>query len=242
MSCSLRQLKLVWRRHGLWDSAYYSNVLATLALFFALGGTAYAGAQALVTGSQVKDGSLTGADLADRTIDVNKLTGAAVSLLKGARGAAGTAGPAGPSGQAGPAGAPGPTGATGATGPAGATGAAGPAGTAIALASCAKTEAQSVADDSSFHTIWSIDFTAGARQLFIPTGSIGNANIPGGCTTSGGVTEQITVDGAPISLGGGLLSFTDGAHTLAYQVRDDCAGQPADVPAQEAVLIPFSRP
>jgi hypothetical protein len=89
----------------------YANVIATLALFIALGGTSYAvtalpknsvGTQQLkknaVTGVKVKNGSLSSADFAAGT------------LLKGDTGASGA------------------TGATGATGPQGATGAAGPAG------------------------------------------------------------------------------------------------------------------
>jgi hypothetical protein len=233
----------------------YSNVVATVALLFAVAGTAYAGSQVLITGAQVKDGSLSGRDLANRSIGVNKLTRAAVARLKGARGArgaAGAAGPMGPTGPAGPvgaagpggpAGSAGPQGAKGETGPAGATGAAGPAGTSITLAGHAKTDAQTVADDSTFHTIWSINFTAQAQQLFILTGMIGNASIPGGCTTSGGTSEQLIADGSPIAFNGaGFLTFSVGAHVLAYQVRDDCAGQPADVPAQEAILIPFTLP
>ena len=89
----------------------FSNVIALLALFIALGGTSYAvtalpknsvGTQQLkkdaVTGAKVKNGSLSSADFAAGT------------LLKGDTGASGA------------------TGATGATGPQGATGAAGPAG------------------------------------------------------------------------------------------------------------------
>ena len=86
----------------------FSNVIALLALFIALGGTSYAvaalpknsvGTQQIkkdaVTGVKVKNGSLSSADFAAGT------------LLKGDTGASG---------------------ATGATGPQGATGAAGPAG------------------------------------------------------------------------------------------------------------------
>ena len=89
----------------------FSNVIALLALFIALGGTSYAvtalpknsvGTQQIkkdaVTGAKVKNGSLSSADFAAGT------------LLKGDTGASGA------------------TGATGATGPQGATGAAGPAG------------------------------------------------------------------------------------------------------------------
>lgn len=93
----------------------YANVMATLALFLALGGTSYAvtalpknsvGTAQLkknaVTGAKVKDGSLTSGDFAAGT------------LLKGdtgATGATGATGPAGPQGETGAAGAAGPAGA-----------------------------------------------------------------------------------------------------------------------------------
>ena len=84
----------------------FSNVIALLALFIALGGTSYAvtalpknsvGTQQLkknaVTGVKVKNGSLSSADFAAGT------------LLKGDTGASGATGPQGATGAAGPAGA-----------------------------------------------------------------------------------------------------------------------------------------
>ena len=83
----------------------YANVIATLALFIALGGTSYAvtalpknsvGTQQLkksaVTSVKVKDGSLVAADFAAGT------------LLKGETGATGAQGAAGPQGPVGPSG------------------------------------------------------------------------------------------------------------------------------------------
>ena len=90
----------------------YANVMATIAVFLALGGTSYAvtalprnsvGAQQLkknaVTSVKVKDGSLTAADFAKGT------------LLTGATGATGPAGPRGETGATGDTGAAGPAGA-----------------------------------------------------------------------------------------------------------------------------------
>lgn len=75
----------------------YANVVATLALFFALGGSVLAARHYLITSTrQIKP-----------------------SVRQSLRGLAGARGPAGPPGQTGPAGA---TGATGGTGPIGATG------------------------------------------------------------------------------------------------------------------------
>jgi len=95
----------------------YANVMATIAVFLALGGTSYAvtalprnsvGTQQLkksaVTSAKVKDGSLTSADFAAGT------------LLKGDAGATGAQGPQGERGATGAQGPQGERGATGATG------------------------------------------------------------------------------------------------------------------------------
>jgi hypothetical protein len=99
----------------------YGNVIATLALFVALGGSA-AAAGGLFTGAQIENGSLHGVDLANHTVGTKKLRYHSVTLrqisratarrLKGARGLRGRTGPQGPTGAQGPTGPPGPTGAT----------------------------------------------------------------------------------------------------------------------------------
>jgi hypothetical protein len=77
-----------------------ATILAAIALFVALTGTAVAGANALITGAQIKNGSIGLADL----------SGSAKAALKGKRGPAGQRGAAG---LAGPAGLPGPAGPAG---------------------------------------------------------------------------------------------------------------------------------
>jgi hypothetical protein len=121
-----------------------SMVVACIAVVLALTGSAFA-AQALITGADVKDGSLTRADLSKRTLRSLKgkrgPAGAAgrdgfvgpqgpqgSTGPEGPRGPVGPAGPQGPKGTTGDTGARGGVGATGATGPAGATGDTGPAG------------------------------------------------------------------------------------------------------------------
>ena len=110
----------------------YANVMATTAVFIALGGSSYAAialqrnsvknrhlAPHAVTSPKVLDGSLLLRDFK------------AGQVLNGAPGAAGPVGPVGPTGLgglAGPAGTPGAQGATGAPGPQGAPGAQGPTG------------------------------------------------------------------------------------------------------------------
>lgn len=97
----------------------YANVAATLALFFALGGTAVAGAKLLITGADVENQSLTGVDIKDGSLGYQALSPAARAKLRGARGATGATGP---QGQPGSQGAQGPVGPQGQAGQQGATG------------------------------------------------------------------------------------------------------------------------
>jgi hypothetical protein len=82
----------------------HATVVAYLALFVALGGTSYAAV--VVTGKNVKDGSLTGKDVRDRSLATKDLSKGTVKSLAGARGPQGLKGDAGPQG---PAGTPAPT-------------------------------------------------------------------------------------------------------------------------------------
>src|SRR5262245_21812202 len=94
-----------------------STAVAYLALFAALGGSAYAAVT--VTGKDIKDGTVTGKDVKNRSLGRGELTGSALAALAGQRG------PAGPQGEGG---APGPAGPEGADGPAGPAGPPGPPG------------------------------------------------------------------------------------------------------------------
>jgi hypothetical protein len=114
----------------------YANVMATLAVFVALGGSSYAA----VTLSQnsVKSGHIGKGQVRKSDIAKNAVTSSQVrdgSLLTKdfkagqlATGASGNTGPSGPAGPAGPSGPPGVEGPTGAEGPAGPPGPAGPSG------------------------------------------------------------------------------------------------------------------
>jgi hypothetical protein len=93
--------------------------LGVIALALALTGGAWAGKRYLITSSsQVKPGSLTGADIKNHSLTFR-------DIASGAKGAFEPPVPQGPRGPAGPRG---PKGATGATGPAGPAGPAGPTG------------------------------------------------------------------------------------------------------------------
>lgn len=87
----------------------YSNVVATLALFIALGsGGAYA-ASKLIDGKTIKPGTIKGKQLAKNAVDAKKIKNGSLTsadfkqgaVPAGARGATGPGGPAGPAGAAG---------------------------------------------------------------------------------------------------------------------------------------------
>jgi hypothetical protein len=92
-------------------------VVAIVALFVAFSGTATAAL--VMTGKNIKDGTITGKDVKNRTLGTNELSKKAVTSLQGQRGPTGPGGPQGPKGEAGVQGVQGPKGDTGAAGPQG---------------------------------------------------------------------------------------------------------------------------
>jgi hypothetical protein len=99
-------LRRLLRRH--------STAVAYLALFAALGGSAYAAVT--VTGSNIKDGTVTGKDVKNRSLAKSDLSPRALSSISGQPGPQGPQGPAGPKGHIGPEGPAGPQGPAGPTG------------------------------------------------------------------------------------------------------------------------------
>ncbi len=85
----------------------YANVVATLALFVALGGTGYAALT--VTGKNVRNGSLTGKDIKNKSLTKKDIRGVLTGPTgpAGAQGAPGLAGPQGLPGEKGDKGEPG---------------------------------------------------------------------------------------------------------------------------------------
>jgi Collagen triple helix repeat (20 copies) len=117
----------------------YANVMATLAVFVALGGSSYAAvtlSQNSVKSGHIGKGQVRKSDVARNAITSSHVRDGSLlaqdfksgQLATGAGGATGPAGPAGPAGSTGPAGAAGLSGPTGAEGPAGPQGPAGPSG------------------------------------------------------------------------------------------------------------------
>jgi hypothetical protein len=110
----------------------YANVIATLALFVALGGSSYAAIS--ITGRDVRDGSLTGSDLKRASIGTREIRDGSVAKrdltksLQESHMPAGSASGQGPKGDTGPAGSQGQPGADGKPGADGAPGAKGDPG------------------------------------------------------------------------------------------------------------------
>ena len=105
-------------------------VIAGLALFFALGGSAVAASRYIITStSQIKPSVLAKLDTSIQARVITGLRGATgITGTKGVTGPQGTQGPAGPVGSAGAQGSQGASGGVGPAGPAGATGVTGPVG------------------------------------------------------------------------------------------------------------------
>jgi hypothetical protein len=115
--------------------------------------------------------------------------------------------------------------------------------TSLKLAGYVNTGPQTLQDDSSYHSIWSLSFKAPDKNLFILTGNFGNATTPGCSDGDYQYSQRVLLDGiATGSLPDGFLTFTPGNHTLTYEVRGDCPGFPVNVPNQVIMMIPFTLP
>lgn len=77
-----------------------ATLIAILALFVAVGGTATA-ASGLINGKKIKNNTVTGKKLKNKTVTKNKLAPATIKALKGQKGAQGQQGPQGPKGDPG---------------------------------------------------------------------------------------------------------------------------------------------
>jgi len=99
--------------HRLKGRLTYGNVMATIALFVALGGTSYAAItlpRNSVGANQLRTGSVRTAEVRDRSLSARDLSVAARDFLKSQQGAEGPRGPQGPAGPQGIQGPPGQSG------------------------------------------------------------------------------------------------------------------------------------
>jgi hypothetical protein len=177
-----------------WVSRRHGTAVAYLALFAALGGSAYAAVT--VTGKNIQDGTVTGRDVKNASLGTNKLSATALSSLTSQRGPAGPQGPQGENGKPGPVG---PTGATGATGAKGETGAAGPPGAAGPSGPSGisgwtyVTKAQDIS--AGIYGRWSVDCPDGKKAL------------GGGVATGGPVYSTLSVmESSPAGAATGWLA------------------------------------
>jgi hypothetical protein len=98
--------------HRLKGRLTYGNVIATIALFVALGGSSYAAItlpRNSVGANQLRTGSVRSSEVKDRTLNARDLSQAARRFLRSQDGAQGPRGPQGPQGPQGERGLPGTT-------------------------------------------------------------------------------------------------------------------------------------
>ncbi len=170
----------------------YANVMATIAVFVALGGTSYAALQ-LPKGSvgtkQLKRNAVTSPKVKQGTLLLSDFKASQRALLGGPQGATGPGGPAGSQGVAGP---------TGPTGPPGPT-----QGSATAEFSGAIPGATFNMDHAD-HTI----NTTVAGRLYV----WGRGSVSINCSGVGSGQAALYVDGSPVPASG--FTYTAGPSTI----------------------------
>jgi hypothetical protein len=228
----LRRITAYLRRHH----------VALLALFFALGGTAFAAGNALlpknsVGSAQVVNGSLQKGDLSGKAVRALKGNKGAQGApgAAGAQGAPGAQGPQGAQGAQGTQGAPGVQGLQGATGAQGPTGPKGDTGPSMGVI-------DGIGDDPT--TTFSLSF--GDTAITVPKDGplwiIGRDQTTWSCGVAGACTHEyaLYVDNTPVphsgvNFGGsasqsyttpitmfGIANVTAGAHTI--RIRTEVGG------------------
>jgi hypothetical protein len=205
------------RSHPVKHRLSYASVTATLALMLAIGGTTAVGAQALLTGRNVKDESLTGADVQN-----DSLTGADIRAGSLGSNLFSSIARANLRGQTGPAGAKGDTGATGATGPQG------PAGLGITTAQVNGDDVTNFQDGTLLATVPLAK--AGDYVLFVDvtahnTGAVAGSMNCGlsldGSQFGGGGTGVLAGATTTFSSVGATHIATDGAKTVSLNCYVD---------------------
>lgn len=179
----------------------YSNVVSTLALFAALGGSLYAAVK--IDGGHVRNGSLTRADLRARSL--TRQIDRALASRMGQRGVTG------PAGETGPAGLKGETGAKGEQGP---TGPAGP--------SDVETTPATTSDKSA------ATFSLGGKQL-VSIGQMANLTTECCFTPGSGVVQVDSGDGRTAQLTHypyGTTIRTKGANSSIFEFHLGDPGHP----------------
>jgi hypothetical protein len=196
-----------------------ATLISIAALVLAAGGTGMAAGSALVGGDDVRDGSLTGRDIAQRslpgsvlqddTITPGKLAPALRARINAASVAARTPdqGPRGESGE---------TGAAGAQGASGAQGPAGPAGDAVRFAAY-KTGTTPIPNSGDWVLIRELRFTPQPNTLYLPLETGGE---PAGFSDGAGCTAEtrMLLNGQPMP-GGMMGPYPDGSDPVVLRAE-----------------------
>jgi hypothetical protein len=183
----------------------YANVMATVAVFIALGGSAYAGitlSRNSVKSVHIANGQVRSADIRNGSVRLEDLSRAARAGLKGERGAAGAAGAPGAAGAAGAAGrdgSPGADGAKGDPGGKGDTGATGLPGTTVSRFRFGPAQTT-----NSFAAIGPAESFPQAADELIDVHATAFVTTPTSCPgpgVTGEVEVQVSVGGVPVLAG-----------------------------------------
>ena len=198
------------------------TLIAILALFVAIGGTATA-ASGLINGKNIKRGTVSAKQLKNKSITKAKLKPATIKALKGKRGLQGATGATGAIGPTGPAGAKGATGAKGSTGAKGATGAPGPAGI-VAAQYVSSANNSNLDSDGVMTPLLTDNVPAGkyavTAKVSVMSGGDGALNCR--LVVDGQTVDQMIWDAAEVFDRSGLFlqTVTSGG---AEQIRINCA-------------------
>ena len=187
-------------------------VLAMLVTTLAVVASASGTVRDLITGAQIRDGSITSRDIANHTLIRKDLSSKLVTSLRGQTGPAGPAGPAGPQGEKGATGDRGPAGSQGPEGPPGAQGPQGPKGDPGGLA--------------GYEIVTSAPQSVAASDI-----SVGTVNCPSGKVAVGGGAKVadpanvFIIDTYPNADGSGWTATVGnvGASDSTYTVSAVCA-------------------
>ena len=176
-----------------------ATIVAMIALFLALSGTAVATTSALITGKQIKNNSITGADVKNKSLTPKDFRGS----VRGPRG---------------PRGLTGATGATGATGGAGAKGDKGDIGPSAAYHSrFAFSSAGTALPSDAFTTLHTLNLPAGSYTA-IATTTVENT----GGSNDAGLCELVPSTGTLARYVGSAVpgQFAELSATIAFTLPD----------------------
>jgi hypothetical protein len=219
------------RFRGLLRSSTPIVLVTALVAVLGIGGTAYAAK--LITGANIKDGSITAADLSKKT----------QSSFRGAAGAKGLTGGNGVAGATGPIGAQGVAGSPGSAGPQGSSGATGASGTPGTNGTNGTNGANAVKYFGAFGATGTLD-TARRSGISLPatltpTGTY-DVTLTGTPNVSACVAVAQVTDSAPSDVGGAEALFLTVGHVTVKTYAVGVAGVPAGSAQDRSFVLTVS--